>query len=237
MQTVRSLAAALASTALLSVALVACAPPKVTLAEGPREYVPFDYDQILRRWTRTGSLVALAELDDLLSVTTTFESWDFRWAYAVRYADDYRLTVEQRRELLERSLRETREQHRFYVTMHGPNRRWNELTKKSSAWVLRLVDSKGNETAPARIEAVPKPGAAERTYFPYTTVWRQAFRVTFPVKRDDGKPSIDPDASSFGLRFAGALGHQDLTWELTPGGAQAREIAAGGPPSVAPPAM
>ncbi len=233
----RSFVAAIATVALSASALAACAPPKVTLVEGPREYVPFDYDQILRRWTRSGSLVALAELDDLLSVTTTFESWDFRWAYAVRYADDYRLTMEQRRELLERSLRETREQHRFYVTLHGPNRRWNELTKRSSAWVLRLVDSEGNETAPARIEAVRKPGAVERTYFPYTNIWRQAFRVSFPVKRDDGRPTIDPGSSSFGLRFAGALGHQDLTWQLAPGGAQAREIAAGGPPNVAAPTM
>ncbi|MCC6644271.1 MAG: hypothetical protein IT374_01700 [Polyangiaceae bacterium] len=237
MPTLRSLAGALATISLLSAALVACAPPRVTLAEGPREYVPFDYDQILRRWTRSGSLVALAELDDLLTVTTTFESWDFRWAYSVRYADDYRLTVDQRRDLLERSLRETRAEHRFYVTLHGPNRRWNQLTKRSSAWVLRLVDSTGNETAPLRIEAVRKPGAAEVTYFPYTTIWRQAFRVTFPVKRDDGTPTIDANSTSFGLRFAGALGHQDLTWHLEPGGAQAREIAAGGPPSVARPAM
>ncbi|HEU4411124.1 MAG TPA: hypothetical protein VFS43_38080, partial [Polyangiaceae bacterium] len=53
----------------------------VSLAEGPRQYVPFDYDQVLKRWTRSESLVALSELDDLLTVTATFESWDFRWAY------------------------------------------------------------------------------------------------------------------------------------------------------------
>ena len=43
----------------------------------------------------------------MLTVTATFESWDFRWAYVVRYAQDYRLTVEQRRALLETTLRES----------------------------------------------------------------------------------------------------------------------------------
>src|SRR4051812_24738366 len=74
-----------------------CGAPRVNLSEGPREYLPTDYDQILSRWTRTEHLIALSELDDLLTVTSTFESWDFRWAYVVRYAEDYRLSVEQRR--------------------------------------------------------------------------------------------------------------------------------------------
>src|SRR5438046_8518227 len=100
---------------LLSMLVVftGCAAVNVSLAEGPREYVPFDYEQILKRWTRTDSLVALAELDDLLTVSSTFESWDFRWAYVVRYAEDYRLTVDQRKTLLETTLAETKKTHQF----------------------------------------------------------------------------------------------------------------------------
>jgi hypothetical protein len=207
---------------LLGAALLAfgCSRTRaVSLAEGPREYVPFDYDQLLKRWTRTESLVALAELDDLLTVTSTFESWDFRWAYVVRYAEDYRLGVEQRRVLLESTLAETRKQHQFFVALYGPNRRWNDLSKKNSAWVVRLIDDKGNETAAEEIQAIPRPGAIERTYFPYTNVWRQAFRLKFPSHHGDGKPTIAPDATWFGLRFAGAQGHQDLIWRLSEGGA------------------
>src|SRR5215212_8037296 len=73
------------------VASTACSAPQVTLAEEPREYVATDYEVVLARWTRTEHLIALSELDDLLTVTATFESWDFRWAYVVRYAQDYRL--------------------------------------------------------------------------------------------------------------------------------------------------
>ena len=89
--------ASLACVALGSLGLSGCAAQTVNLGEGPREYVATDYPEVLKRWTRSGSLVAIAQLDDLLSVSATYESWDFRWAYVVRYAQDYRLTVEQRR--------------------------------------------------------------------------------------------------------------------------------------------
>ena len=88
--------------ALLALACAACADPKVSLSGGTREFVASDYPQILKRWTRSRSLITLSELDDLLTVTATFESWEFRWAYVIRYASDYRLTISQRGELLDR---------------------------------------------------------------------------------------------------------------------------------------
>jgi hypothetical protein len=195
-------------------ALCACAEPKVSLATGPREYVATDYPQVLKRWTRDETLIELAELDDKLTVTATFESWDFRWAYVVRYAADYRLTVEQRRELLERTLRETEDDHEFYVALYGTNWRWTDLSRPTSAWIVRLIDDEGNETAPTKIDAIVKPGPLERRYFPYTTVWRRAFRIRFPRFTGDGRPTIANSARWFGLRFAGAEGNEELRWEI-----------------------
>jgi hypothetical protein len=182
--------------------------------EGVREYVASDYQTVLKRWTREEHLIDLSELDDMLTVTTTYESWDFRWAYVVRYADDYRLTVEQRRQLLDKTLAETRTVHTFYVALYGTKWRWVDLSKPGSSWVVRLIDEKGNETAPSALEAIQKPGAIEYRYFPYTTPWRHVFRVNFPVARGDGRPSIDPQSKWFGLRFAGAEGHEELHWEI-----------------------
>lgn len=193
-----------------------CAEQRTSLATGPRAYVASDYDDVLKRWTRTASLVTMTELDDLLTVTSTFESWDFRWAYVVRYAEDYRLTVDQRRVLLDKALGETRESHRFYVALYGTNRKWADLTKSNSSWIVRLIDDEGSETAPTRIEAIPKPTALEYTYFPYTSVWRQVFRITFPVTAPDGRPTIAPRARWLGLRFAGAEGNRELKWQIEP---------------------
>ncbi len=204
----------LVALATLSVAVSACADPKVSLATGPREYTDDDYAQVLERWTRRKSLTSLSELDTLLSVTSTFESWDFRWAYVVKYANDYRLTVEQRRSLLERTLAETTDGHRFYVALYGMTPRWSDLTRADSAWIVRLVDDEGNETAPLSIDLIARPGPLERRYFPYTTVWRNVFRIKFPTTTPAGQPTISTDARWFGLRFAGAEGNQELRWEV-----------------------
>ena len=59
-----------------------------------------------------------------------------------------------------------------------------------------------------------KPGPIEYRYFPYTTVWRHAFRVRFPRTTNDGRPTIAPNCRWFGLRFAGAEGNEELHWDV-----------------------
>ena len=220
---------ALALTALLGLA-TGCATAPVTLAEGPREYVATDYENVLKEWTRTEHLVSISELENFLTATATFESWDFRWAYVVRYADDYRLTVEQRKKLLERTLEETRQQHQFFVAITGGERKYNDLTKPDGGWIVRLTDSMGNETAPEAIEAVKKPNALERTYFPYNSVFRRTFRIRFPRVNAQGKPTIAPNAEWFGLRFAGARGNSELVWTVQPRGGVKRTASIDPPP-------
>jgi hypothetical protein len=199
---------------LIAAAGSGCAAAKVTLREGPREYVASDYENVLNQWTRTEHLVSFSELDNLLTATATFESWDFRWAYVVRYAQDYRLTLDQRQKLLEKTLDETRDTHHFFVAIAGGDRRFNDLTKPDSAWIVRLIDSTGAETAPLDVTAIKKPNAIERTYFPFNTVFHRAFRITFPRTSADGRATISPDADWFGLRFAGAQGNSELVWTI-----------------------
>ncbi len=193
-----------------------CASPRVEMAEGPREYVATDYDAVFRNWTRSKQLTSINELDNVLTVTATFESWDFRWAYVVRYAEDYRLTVDQRRTLLERALSSTQERHEFYVALYAQRHKWNDLNLEEPAWIVRLIDDMGTETAPIEIRAIPRPGAIELTYFPYTTPWRSAFRISFPRVRADGRESIPDRTRWFGLRFAGAQGNETLVWRVAP---------------------
>jgi hypothetical protein len=189
----------------------------VRLTEGPREYVSSDYDGVLRLWTRSAQLTTLDALDNVLTVTATYESWDFRWAYTVRYAEDYRLTVDQRHALLERSLAETHDKHEFYVALQAEKYKWNDLNAEQPAWIVRLIDDTGTETAPVEIQTIRRPGAIELTYFPYTSPWRSAFRISFPRVRADGRPTIPGAAHWFGLRFAGPQGNQEIVWMVDKG--------------------
>ena len=83
---------------------------------------------------------------NLLTVAATFESYDFRWAYVIRYSEDYRLTIEERRALMQKTLDESKEVHQFYVALYGANWRWTDLSRANSAWTVRLIDSSGDET-------------------------------------------------------------------------------------------
>ena len=241
---VRRFAATFALVTLAAASLTGCAAPLVSMAEGPREYVATDYESVLRQWTRTERLFALSELDNFLTATATFESWDFRWAYVVRYVQDYRLTIDERKKLLEKALDETKRRHQFFVAIYGGERRYNDLTRPDSAWIVRLIDDTGNETAPEEIQAIKKPNALERTYFPYNTVFRLAFRIRFPRFGADGRPTISSKAKWFGIRFAGAQGNTQLVWDLESpdaepdGGAPSNEAPASTPsstPTAAPP--
>ncbi|WP_245678267.1 hypothetical protein [Chondromyces crocatus] len=215
----------------MSLLLGGCSTTTVSLREGPREYVGTDYESVLRKWTRTEHLIALSELENFLTATATFEAWDFRWAYAVRYVQDYRLTLDQRKQVLEKALAETQQRHQFFVAIQGGERRHADLTKPESAWIVRLIDDTGNETAPEEIVAVRRPNALERTYYPYNTVWRQAFRIRFPRSKEDGRPTISPRASWVGLRFAGAHGASELIWQIDGDGEGETKRAAAAPPT------
>ena len=200
---------------VLCIALVGsagCSQQTVRLNEGTREYVASDYAGVLRQWTRSAQLTSLDAMNNVLTVTATYESWDFRWAYAVRYSEDYRLTVDQRHALLERSLAETHDKHEFYVALEAEKFRWSDLTAEQPAWIVRLIDDTGAETAPSQIQSIRKPGAIEVTYFPYTSPWRNAFRISFPRVGADGRPTIPGAARWFGLRFAGPQGNQEVVW-------------------------
>lgn len=195
--------------------LIACATPEVTLTQGARQYTPSDYERILSRWTRSEDLITLRALDNILTVTATFESWDFRWAYSVRYARDYQLSEEQTQALIDRALDDARHSHQFFVALYGTQRKYSDLATPLAAWTVKLVDDRGNETAPEAIAPIAKPGPVERTYFPYASVWRKVFRIRFPVTTPTG-PSIAPDARDVALRFVGPLGIEELHWSFAP---------------------
>lgn len=195
-------------------ALAGCAQPKVTLRPQPRAFTEDDYEKIYKRWTRGANEFAFGRLSDVLHATATFESWEFRWAYVVRYCHDHHMNTLERRRMLRETLDDAKRFHRFYVTMAGQKFPESDITNRRSAWRVVLVDQSGEYTVPIEVERIRKPGAADRMYFPSVSPFRHAFRIAFPVLRPDGRPTIPPGARLVWLRFAGAAGVVDLRWEF-----------------------
>jgi len=192
----------------------ACGARQLPMSPSARSYTADDYESIYGDWTRDSDEFAFDRLEDVLHVTATFESWEFRWAYVVRYAADYLLATEDRTRLLRSTLADAQERHRFFVTMVGNRYEESDLTGEGSAWRVLLIDANGRQSTPVEVTRLRRPGAAERVYFPTVSPQRHTFRIAFPTQHEDGTPVIRPDAEEIHLRFTGAEGTVDLRWEL-----------------------
>ena len=62
-----------------------CAQPKISLQPGARTFTPESYVSVWEDWTREKESFSWKELAHEIHVAATFESWEFRWAYVVRY--------------------------------------------------------------------------------------------------------------------------------------------------------
>lgn len=202
------------TTAIALICMVACAAPVLSPAPEARAFTPGDYEDVAERWTRSARPYDFARLSTVLNLTATFESREFRWAYVVRYARDFGLPVEARNALLGESLADAERHHRFFVTLGGARPRDLNLSDKSGAWRVLLLDDRGRQVRPVEIVHVRRPTPGERRYFPSISSQRQAFRLVFPAQHEDGLPTLPKDASFALLRFTGSEGQVDLKWEF-----------------------
>ena len=194
-----------------------CGVPRVSLVEAPRAFTASDFRDLYARWTRAEDAFEFGRLAEVLHVTATFESWEFRRAYVTRYAADHGFTTDERAHLLEESLTDARSRHRFFVTLSVPVWREGDLTGRQSDLRVLLVDASGRQSEPVELTPIPRPSVDLRTYFPSISRQRHTYRIAFPVQHADGAPTLGPDAEHAILRFAGALGTVDLRWDLERG--------------------
>jgi hypothetical protein len=196
--------------------IAACVEPIVSLTPGTRAYTAGDYERVYERWTRDMRSFDFGRLKSVLNVTATFESRDFRWAYVVRYGQDFGLPLDARTSMLSASLADAEQRHRFFVTLGDGRPRDIDLTAQHGGWRVLLLDDRGRQSSPIEVERLRKATAAERTYFPTVSSFRQAFRIVFPVHDEDGRPTLPHEALFAVLRFTGPTGQVDLKWEFQP---------------------
>lgn len=211
-------AAALLGMGSLALAIAGCGSSRVPMRESTRSFTASDYGGVYDRWTRSADEFEFGRLSEILHVTATFESWEFRWAYVVRYAADHSFTTEERTRLLEETLADSRERHRFFVTLSVPMWREGDLTGRQSDWRVVLVDPTGRQVEPVELTRIGRPSADQRAYFPSINRQRHTYRMAFPATHEDGTPTIPPDADHVLLRFAGSSGTVNLKWDLERGG-------------------
>ncbi|MBI5499401.1 MAG: hypothetical protein HY907_04105 [Deltaproteobacteria bacterium] len=197
-----------------------CAEAQVNFSETQTHtFQPSDYERVVERWTRDEQLYILDGLDNALTVSATFESWEYRQAYIDRYAYDFRLTDLERQELESEQRAELETAHVFVIAASSTKVEWSDLTADATPWKIRLVNDQGDVLepfpeghAPRGIEEVRRITPAQRLYFPYINDFRTVYVLRFPRTMADGTPFLRAGVEAFTLEFAGVLGRAELRW-------------------------
>lgn len=189
-----------------------CRYPTVSLDQRPRTYRVKHYDGILDRWTRSGKVIR--HFDTNLRVHATYWSWEFTWAYSVKWAHDFRLPKSKAETTRAGMLRDKLKYNEFYVAATTQEPDWNDLDDKESIWQISLIVDKKTHVRPVDVEEIDTITEIQRSFFPYTGIFYKAYKVRFPILLGDGKKVVPAGASRFTLQFAGPKGLLRLTWKL-----------------------
>jgi hypothetical protein len=202
----------LAAATIFSLSVFACQPSPVDLSHGSREYVPADYEDVLERWTRRDK--SFEDFDVNLSVAATYWSWDFTWAYAVKYAKLYGMNEQKGTAFRKKLLQEKQKHHEFFLSVATQEPEWNDLSDKDSIWRIVLIDDQKRQIPPLDIELVEPVTTAHRTFFPHLKLFSHGYRVRFPRTGPKDTAFVREETSHFILQIAGPEGKVRLKWRI-----------------------
>ena len=173
-----------------------------------------DYEDVFCTWTRSSQIYQ--GLDVKMFIDATYHAPEFRRAFAQAFPDVYGHGGDvTRRELVE--LTDNVEQyHTFFLSVHTPVIKWNDLERDDSIWRLRLTSSNQASVAPSKILPV-KIDENLRVVYPHIDRFDQAYLVRFPLSDSQGQAVLAPGIKDFRLRIASALGNAELSWKISNG--------------------
>jgi hypothetical protein len=175
---------------------------------------PADYMDVLESWTRSAKIYR--HLDNKLFVTATYHSPELRRSFAVAFPDIYghggKIT---RRELVDLS-GGVEQFHTFFLAVHTPDSRWNDLAKNDSIWHCSLAGSSESTVSVSAQEIIPvKIDENLRAVYPYIGRFDKIYLVRFPLTDPLHRVVIDTTTQRFVVRIASALGSAELPWVLS----------------------
>lgn len=197
---------AIGLAALLALTLGGCASrAKMAGAKATADVKPTRYEQALGHWTRTRK--DYNHFETRLIVSATWRNGAFAEAWTDEYARLYLLDDTAREQMRKREESDAQSYQTFFFAAYTPKRDWNDFSKRSSIWNVRLFDDKGNFTEPLVITKVKKDDPVLHAMFPFYDPWNTAYTVKF------AKDALAPDTKTLTLRFTSAVGAAELTYD------------------------
>ncbi len=166
-----------------------------------------DYDDVVRDWTRSGSLVR--DLETVIHIDATFESPEWRAAYVAERVRRDALPDSEAAALLAAQKQANTESYEVELLVSTHDTRWNDLQKGTrSMWRVALMDDRGNQVTPISIKRERRPDAVVRAWFPTMGDFAEAYTVRFPRSVD----LMGAGTRALTLRVSGARGAIEVTW-------------------------
>lgn len=199
-------------TALLVLVVAACgaSEPRVRLTEEWPAQTD-DYDDVVDRWTRRGTL--RGGYQEVLELAATLKSPEWRVAHASRDADNRGLQGEARAQLLAQAQAAAAGPYELQVMVTTWDRRENDLHRGAkSVWKIVLLDEQGMEIVPLEVVKDKRPAFVVRAEYPAFGDFAESYIARFP--RDS--KIMGPGVKRVRLRISSARGGLELAWNDAP---------------------
>lgn len=160
------------------------------------------YQRTTNQWTRTSELQA--QYQQIIKVSATYKSLEWRLAHAEKEADARGLSGPAREQVLAQARADAAGPVEFELIVTTWDRRENDLDRKTkSSWRVRLLDASGKEIEPLEVLKDKRPYLVIRSEFPAMADFATAYIVRFPP---------GTNASDLRLRVSSVRGGVEVAW-------------------------
>jgi len=202
---------------LLLPLLLTCAPSKRIYSQlSDTEFTSPDYREILDKWTRKGSI--RKGLGTELLVTATYQSEEFRRAFAKEYGRLYMQTPEESQKMLDDQMSAADDYDGFLVAIYTPEKEWDDFAETGSLWRVYLIKDGRFRLEPLEIRKVKKQRTLSReigryralseSFLPYVSPWTTLYIFRF---KKNGLPEA---SQSLELILTSPSGSASLKWDF-----------------------
>jgi len=187
--------------------LAACPPPPLAPKFGdawPDKCR--DYDRVTAAWTRSG--VLRGQYQEVLDVSATFKSPEWRCSHAMVEAERRSLSEAARAELLAKAQADMTGPYEVQLMVTTWDRRENDLDRgKNSIWHVVLEDAAGHQLEPLEIVKDKRPPFTVRAEFAALGDFAVPYVARFPHT----SPLLDSHPVK--LRVSSERGQVEVAWK------------------------
>ena len=136
-----------------------------------------EYHKNLRHHTRSKGAYTIEKVR--FETQAVFLSESLRRAYVDEFAIRYRLSQQEKQELLQEQMLENEKNYTFLVFHFSNNHKLSKIEKNAHNWKVRMVQADGSLVKPKHIQDLQGDALMLSYFYPQITPWSRNYKVHF----------------------------------------------------------